>query len=315
MIKNTHPEFEELAARGEVEFTFELGEFLRILGVDYVESGGLVKFAQSVELLDLDTLLKAVRDLTPIHLNDSLHVEIHRAIGSTNLVTMESLGDRNISSMLCVAEMQTAGKGRRGRHWVSPFGRNIYMSYGRFMQKQLPDLGGLSLVVGMQVIDALRQVGLQGVGLKWPNDVLLAGRKLAGILVELKPAESRGIGVVVGVGINLSLERKDATSIDQPWSAADSHTRLPRNRLLGLLSGKILNAIDLFNQEGFGAFSDRWNEYNLFEGQQVAVIRGEEKYVGVDRGVDDWGNLLLETASGIESHNSGEVSMRPIDLQ
>ena len=82
--------------------------------------------------------------------------------------------------------MQTAGKGRRGRRWVSPFGRNIYLTYGRFIGRQLSELGGLSLVVGMLVVDVLRSMGLERVGLKWPNDIVLDGGKLGGILIELR---------------------------------------------------------------------------------------------------------------------------------
>ena len=146
MIKNTHPGFEQLADIGEVATTPELVAFLLSLGIAFVEEEKLLKFADRLELLDPGSLIESIREATPDYLHDSLCIEVHRSIDSTNSAVLDSLGDPGVTSILCVAEMQTAGKGRRGRHWVSPFGRNVYMTYGRFMQKKLARLGGLSLV-------------------------------------------------------------------------------------------------------------------------------------------------------------------------
>jgi BirA family biotin operon repressor/biotin-[acetyl-CoA-carboxylase] ligase len=206
--------------------------------------------------------------------------------------------------------MQTAGKGRRGRRWVSPFGSNIYFTYGRFVSRHLSELGGLSLAVGMLAVDVLRSMGLQNVGLKWPNDIMLDGGKLGGILLELRASEARGIGLVAGVGLNLSLKAEEASSIDQPWSAISSQLAMPRNILLGRLGGMIVNLIQAFEDVGFDSLAEKWGEYNLYAGQQINVIRGREIISGVDSGVDRDGNLLLRTKAGLEVHNSGEVSIR-----
>jgi BirA family biotin operon repressor/biotin-[acetyl-CoA-carboxylase] ligase len=242
----------------------------------------------------------------------SLDLEIHRVTQSTNDVVMQRLVETQGVRILCAAEMQTAGKGRRGRRWVSPFGKNICLTYGRFVDRQLPELGGLSLVVGMLVVDILRSMGLAGVGLKWPNDIVLDGGKLGGILLELRASETRGTGLVAGVGLNLSLKPEEAFSIDQPWSAVSTHLAMPRNILLGRLGGRMVNVIQAFEDVGFDSYADHWDKYNLYSGQQIHVIRGNEIISGIDSGVDREGNLLLRTESGLEVHRSGEVSVRPV---
>jgi BirA family biotin operon repressor/biotin-[acetyl-CoA-carboxylase] ligase len=313
MIKNTHPEFEVLVTEGLAPATPELLEYLGLLGVEYNSTNAGIHLPDVMELLDADLILSSIRQGLSPSLGDDLEIEIHRRTGSTNDEVMEGLTNKNVYQKLCVAEMQTAGKGRRGRNWISPFGRNIYLSYGRFLNGSLSSLGGLSLVAGMQVVDVLRDFGAENVGLKWPNDVLLAGGKLAGILVELKPAEKRGTGVVIGIGINLSLGDKDASAIEQHWSVLPKELSISRNRLVGSLSARLVKAIDQFEREGFAAFTNQWNEYNLFSGDKVLVSRGQERFEGVDRGIDADGQLMLETESGIEIHNAGEVSLRKIE--
>ena len=105
---------------------------------------------------------------------------------------------------------------------------------------------------------------------------------------------------------------KESLSIDQPWSAISSQLEMPRNTLLGALGGRIVNAIQAFEDVGFDSFAEKWSEYNLYAGQQVNVIRGSETISGIDNGVDQEGNLLLRTGAGLEVHNSGEVSLRPV---
>jgi len=171
----------------------------------------------------------------------------------------------------------------------------------------------LSLVVGMLVVDVLRAMGLERVGLKWPNDIVLDGGKLGGILLELRASDARGVGLVAGLGLNLSLNAGEASSIDQPWSAISSQLSMPRNILFGRLGGMIVNLIQDFEDVGFDSYAGNWDEYNLYTGQQINVIRGSEIISGIDSGVDREGNLLLRTEGGLEVHNSGEVSVRPVN--
>ncbi len=304
MIKSTHPEFEQMALGEAVPSSELLLGFLQEAGVPYESDARGIRLSDDLELLDHDTILASVNDReTPL--------EIHRVIGSTNDTVMQRLSEESCHSLLCAAEMQTAGKGRRGRHWVSPFGRNVYVTYGRFIQRELSDLGGLSIVVGMQAVDTLRDLGFADVGLKWPNDILHQGGKLGGILVELKPQEKRGIGVVAGMGVNFLLEEDDTSKIDQAWSVIGETVRISRNEFLGEFAARLIDAFEIFNHRGFQPFVDAWRNYDVYAGEKVRVLRGEQGFEGINQGIDEQGNLLIRTDRGIEVHNAGEVSMRP----
>ena len=313
MIKSTHTEFEKLIFGEPVNSTLELLGFLDGIGVPYTKQGSALTLNPGMELLDEAAIQAELRNWVSELQMSTLDIEIHRVTQSTNDVVMQRLVESQSTEILCAAEMQTAGKGRRGRSWVSPFGRNIYLTYGRFAAQQLSELSGLSLVVGMLVVDVLRSMGLKHVGLKWPNDIMLGGGKLGGILLELRACDSRGIALVAGVGLNLSLQAEEASSIDQPWSAVSSQLKMPRNILLGTLGGIIVNAMQAFEDVGFDSFAEKWGDYNLYAGQQIKVIRGSEIISGIDSGVDQAGNLLLLTDAGLEVHNSGEVSVRPLN--
>jgi len=295
-----------------VNSTHELVDFLDGIDIPYTRQESVLTLNPEIELLDEAVIRAELQQLVSVSQMSTLEVEIHRVTQSTNDVVIQRLAESRGTSILCAAEMQTAGKGRRGRRWISPFGRNVYLTYGRFIGRQLSELGGLSLVVGMVVVDVLRAMGLEGVGLKWPNDILLGDGKLGGILVELRASDSGGIGIVAGLGLNLAFNEKESLSIDQPWSAISSQLEMPRNILLGTLGGRLVNAVQAFEDVGFESFAEKWSEYNLYTGQQVNVIRGNETISGIDSGVDQEGNLLLRTGAGLEVHNSGEVSVRPI---
>ena len=153
---------------------------------------------------------------------------------------------------------------------------------------------------------------MRGVGLKWPNDLVLEDGKFGGILVELTSQEDQGIGVVIGTGINLAISGHEAELIDQSWSAVSSNTTMSRNVLAGRFAARLVKAVDEFDRYGFNPFVEKWQDYNLYAGQPVKIIRGDEEFTGLDRGVDEYGNLQLETDAGLQVHNSGEVSLRTV---
>jgi len=310
MIKSTHPEFESLVRGETVPANPALLGFLEDTGVPHIVSDYQVALAGNLELLDENRILAEIKRAPNVRTDLIPPMEIHRVIGSTNDLVMMRLDHQ--ASLLCTAEMQTAGRGRRGRNWVSPFGRNVYLTYGRRMRRPLSELGGLSLVVGMQVVEVLRDAGIAA-GLKWPNDVLLNGGKLGGILVELKTAVSAGVGVVAGVGLNLHLDASDASQIDQAFSVAESSKSLSRNHLIGAIAGRMITAFDQFDHDGFAPFWPDWPRYNLYAGQEIRVLRGGGEFRhGRDAGIDSEGNLIIDTHNGLEVYNSGEVSMRPV---
>ena len=321
MIKGTRPDFELLIQGEQVPGSDELGSFLAALGIRFVNEAGMISLAEDqLEWLRPGEILRVIKDSCPDTQADLIDLEIHRTIGSTNSHVMTRLNRPGNWIHVSIAEMQSAGRGRRGRFWVSPFGRNIYMTIGCFLKLPPDTLGGLSILTGMAVVDVLRRFGVKHVGLKWPNDVIMAGGKLAGVLVELKPAEvrdgesggvaSRGIGAVIGVGINLAMNAEEAGAIEQPFSQTSSQLAIPRNRFAGELAGEILSAIERFIAVGFTPFMELWSDYDCLIGREVKVLRGAETLMGIDRGVNRQGHLILETTSGQVVFHSGEVSLR-----
>ena len=308
MIINPSVELEDFIVSGSAESTPELLRLLEERQIPFGETSGRLVLDASLEILEEEQILAEILDV----IRAAAHpiFEIHRDIDSTNEQVLKFLEPGQL--YICLAEPQRAGRGPRHRRWVSPFGRNVYLTIGRYMKGPMSALEGLSLVVGMQAVDVLRELGLRGVGLKWPNDLLLEDGKLGGILVELKSQEDQGIGVVIGTGINLAISGHEAELIDQSWSAVSSNTTMSRNVLAGRFAARLVKAVDEFDRYGFNPFVEKWQDYNLYAGQPVKIIRGDEEFTGLDRGVDEYGNLLLETDAGLQVHNSGEVSLRTV---
>ena len=211
--------------------------------------------------------------------------------------------------VLFLAEHQLAGQGRQGRGWVSaPAEASLAMSLSRRFRATLATLSGLSLVVGIAVAEALE---LDGVGLKWPNDVVFDGRKLGGILVNLRAAPEGGCDAVIGIGLNLALP--EAAGIDQPWtdlSRAGAPAR-SRNALLAALLERLLPALAQFEAEGLAPFLERWQRLDAYAGREVRVLDGDRVHEGRLDGITASGALRLR-ANGEECiFHSGEVSLRP----
>ena len=306
MIINPSAELENFIVSGSADSTPGLLRLLKEQQIPYKARGGRLLLDSSLEILQEEQILNEMRDV----LDDSMRLkfEIFRDIDSTNKQVLKSLKSGQLH--VCLAERQSAGRGRLGRHWVSPFGRNVYLSIGRYIKGSMSALEGLPLVVGMQAVDVLRELGLNNIGLKWPNDLFLGDGKVGGILVELKSQEEQGIGVVIGTGINLAMSKQDARLIDQRVSAVSSSVDMSRNTLVGRFASKLVAALDEFERSGFSLFAGKWQDYNLYSGLPVKIIRGDEEFTGIDRGVDQHGSLLLQTDRGLQAHKSGEVSLR-----
>lgn len=219
-----------------------------------------------------------------------------------------------------LAEQQTGGRGRRQRSWHSPPGGNLYLSLGWNCSGCPWPLSTLPLVAGIAVSDALSRAGLQGHGIKWPNDILVRGKKLAGILVETESAGAGFATAVIGVGLNVKMPGTEDESlekfIDRPWTDLASTLGsgggdLNRNKLAALLLDKLMSALERFEVEGFPAFSKNWQDLDLLHGNGIRVEQGQKHIDGTARGVDADGALLLETgAPGLQAFYSGEVSVR-----
>ena len=259
---------------------------------------------------------QAVRDTMAV---DSLPLlamlDLRDAIGSTNAEAMSQIAAGRGSGYVCTAEQQTAGRGRRGREWVSPYARNLYLSAVWEYEQGAAVLEGMSLAVGVVVARALAACGVPPVQLKWPNDLLYEGAKLGGILLEMTGDPAGACQVVVGIGVNVSMPGKAAEGIDQSWtdvSRINSGSPLDRNLLLAAILDELLPMLASFEATGFEAWRDEWLLLDAYAGADVVLHSGNKKTAGKAMGVDKRGALLLQTVSaGVQAIYGGEISLRP----
>lgn len=241
------------------------------------------------------------------------HLEIHTLIDSTNSRLLELASHGREAGLVCLAEYQSAGKGRRGRHWVSPFAGNIYLSVLWRYRYGLAGLAGLSLAVGVAVVRVLRQLGIGEVGLKWPNDIYWRGRKLAGILIEVSGETGGPCHAVVGLGLNCRLSEQQAETIEQPWVDLQQIIggSLPdRNRIAALLLNQLLPILADFEQSTLAAYLQEWRRYDCLVKQTVRLSFADQLLEGIVQGIDDQGLLLLEIDGQLRRFASGEVSVK-----
>jgi BirA family transcriptional regulator, biotin operon repressor / biotin---[acetyl-CoA-carboxylase] ligase len=269
-------------------------------GKGYCLVGGL-------ELLDKEVINPL---LTPLAKNAIADLALLTSIDSTNAYLMRQEEALGIS--VCFAEFQSAGRGRRGRRWVSPFASNIYLSLRLSISGGLGAFEGISLAIGVVVAHALNQLGVANVELKWPNDVLWSGKKLGGILIEVVGDPSGVCHLVVGLGLNLKTEKSMSDAIDQPWIALDKILPLSpsRNRLAACLLNHIVPLLSNYESQGFVRYKQEWESLNAHANQWVDLYMGSVQTSGLFRGVNAAGALLLETDKGLEVFHGGEVSLR-----
>ena len=271
------------------------------------------RLPESVELLDEQALKKAG---LPFDVFDK--VDVFLALDSTNDELMRRASDLNNpqSKQLCFAEMQTSGRGRRGRQWLSPFARNLYFSM-LWPFEGIAAIQGLSLAVGLAVYRALSPHQIEGLGLKWPNDVLVNGEKLGGILIELTGVVTDACHVVVGMGLNFDWRPQDQARIDQSATGlaqvlGKKSITGDRNQFTADIIAEITQVLSEFSENGFTPLMEEWNRANAFEGKQVSLILPSSSIEGVCRGVNEKGELALETPEGLQFFNAGEVSLREV---
>ncbi|HEV7814823.1 MAG TPA: biotin--[acetyl-CoA-carboxylase] ligase [Janthinobacterium sp.] len=239
-----------------------------------------------------------------------IDIEVVAETGSTNADLLDRVGGL-LRPTLRIAGHQSAGRGRAGRSWLSAPGSTLMFSLAWKFAGPLPRLAGLPLAAGVALAETLAALGVP-VALKWPNDLLKDGAKLAGILVETRVAPDQGIWAVIGAGINLlmpdQLEERIGRSVaSAPWLA-----QMERSRLMAALLDSLAAVLAEFDQAGFAAFSARWNRLHAHQGQAVAILdQGRVLHEGVAAGVDAGGRLLLDTAQGRIEVVSGDVSLRP----
>ena len=232
-------------------------------------------------------------------------------VDSTNAEALREIDAGRLAPFAIVSELQTAGRGRRGRSWVSPFGENIYFTLVVQLEHGFKQLEGLSLSMGLAVFETLKAAGLVNIGLKWPNDILASGKKIAGILIELVGDVADTCHAVIGIGINVNMIHAPAC-IDQHWTSINLELAkvVDRNVLLADLQVKIDSYLAAHFRYGFSGLRVDWESKSLWRGKSVVLTTGANATAGVLRGVDDSGGLLLEVDGEIRLFNGGEVSLR-----
>ncbi len=272
-------------------------------------SGKGYRLDKPLELLTHLEINKAVNDQARALISS---FEIHDQIDSTNNYLVERSHNNAPSGSICFSEYQTAGKGRRGRQWVSPYGSNIYLSILWRFQQGPAAISGLSLAIGVAVIRALKQHHVNDIGLKWPNDIYSQGKKLGGILVEVSGETDGPCSAVIGLGLNLYLPETEAETITQAWtdlSKITGENKLFRNKLAGTLLNHLLPVIAEYEGVGIKAYLDEWRDYDCLKGKSATLFIAQQQFEGIVQGIDNNGMLLIKRADGnVQTFASGEVS-------
>ena len=238
---------------------------------------------------------------------------ISEKTASTNDDAKVYLPNQSSELSIHLTEQQEAGKGRNGKKWVSPKGKNIYLSLGWKSPLQYSELDGLSLSVGCIVANVLNSPANDQINIKWPNDLLINQRKMSGILIETVDLEGQ-VGIVIGVGINVHMSKEDGKEIDQSWISLDeiSETTNDRNELIVNLLNELFVLTKVFPEEGFKAYKSDFDKLDLLNGKVCKVTSNNSDKVVEVLGVNDQGELLVKENLEYLTLRYGEVSIREL---
>lgn len=274
------------------------------IGVESVRGKGH-RLTQPLSLIDPDTVEAA--------LPEGAGLVYAPVTGSTNADALAMAAEGAVGPTVFTTEFQSAGRGRRGRRWQSPFGANLYLSVLYRLSGGYSALSGLSLAAGVAVSEALTTLAPDlDVGLKWPNDLLVRGAKLGGVLIEVAGEMEGQVQVVVGVGINVNMHDRQAGAIEQAWTDLSRVCAAPPSRtaLAAAVGAALVGMLDRFARDGFEPFLAEFDRRDLSRDQPVTVISGERRRDGIARGVAVDGALRVEIDGDIQALHGGEVSLR-----
>ncbi|MBB1295381.1 MULTISPECIES: bifunctional biotin--[acetyl-CoA-carboxylase] ligase/biotin operon repressor BirA [unclassified Pseudoalteromonas] len=283
---------------------------LQAMGLDIFKvSGKGYSLNNSVGLLEQNKIQQYYQGLNA----STAHIEVHPIIDSTNSELMRRIAAKQTldSGTVVVAEMQQAGRGRRGRVWQSPFGANLYYSYFWRLDDGLQAAMGMSIAVGLAVYDTLKALYQLDIELKWPNDIYLNKEKLAGVLVELDGQPQGPCQLVIGVGINLQMPTSYSQQIDQAWTDLSQHSQqIDKNQLVAHLTYHLEQRLAQYSQTGLHDMYQQWNELNAFAGQCVELNTGHRSWRGICEGIDPQGGIRIRQDGEVKSYYGGEISLR-----
>jgi len=325
---NTQDQLLELLADGEVHSGEALARALGVsraavwkhlqqlgaLGLEITARHGQgYRLSSPLELLDAELIREQLGEAL---CRQIAAIEVQRSIDSTNRYLMEAPADAPATpGRLCLAEHQSAGRGRRGRRWQSPFGASVYLSLRWRFGETPSQLPALALAAGVAVADVLEAAGVEAVGLKWPNDIYWRGRKLGGILLEMRGEAGGASEVVIGLGLNVSMPPGVAREIDQPWvdlAEVLGSKRPARPALAAALARALCQAVLRFTAEGFEAFMADYERRDVLAGHEVRLEQGGKILQGKALGIDTDGALKIRINGEVRRYVSGDVSLRRV---
>ena len=273
------------------------------------------RLRERLDLLDGGAIRKALPQWAAGRLRN---LEIHEELGSTSdlLVALKELPTGRFDA--CLAEFQSAGRGRRGRRWLASYASGLCLSVNWSFGDAPAALSALSLAVGVAILRALRRLGIHGLALKWPNDIVHGRRKLGGILIDMRAEAAGPAYVVVGAGINVRLPQSLraellAEGIEAAGLAELLDSPPGRNQLAASLVNEIALALEEFGLRGLSAFMDEWQDADDLIDQPVRVLQGAETVEGLARGIDADGALLVDVHGVRRRILSGEVTVRALE--
>ncbi|WP_348666360.1 bifunctional biotin--[acetyl-CoA-carboxylase] ligase/biotin operon repressor BirA [Arsenophonus symbiont of Ornithomya chloropus] len=274
---------------------------LRRLGVEVnIINNDLYQITKKIDLLDYKKIYSLVK---------KGKIFVKSVLNSTNQYLLDYLDyvDQLKSGDACVAEYQIAGRGRYGRNWISPFGCNLYLSLYWYLEDTRTSIVGLSLVVAIVIAETLNQLIGSNIKVKWPNDLYLNEKKLAGILIEMKSKIRYMVDIIIGIGINISMSRTHGKKINQNWINLErSGIKIEKNIIAGKLIVVLRNELLIFEKYGFAPFIERWLALDNFLDKKVKLRIGNRDEIGIVKGVNQNGAILLKQNGEIFSY-CGEI--------
>lgn len=281
---------------------------LQQIGLDiFAVPGKGYRLAKPLQLLEVTQMKRwqniGAPEILLQHLTDSTNTQLLRRLQD---------GISLKKGQVIVAEAQSAGRGRRGNTWFSPFGSNLYFSMYWRLEQGIQAAMGLSLVVGIAVAQLLEQRYQCAIQLKWPNDIYVNHKKLGGVLVELTGQTHADCDVVIGIGLNIQMPVAGESQINQPFTDLTKTIDAPvdRNQLVALLQQQLIKTLQHFEAEGFNDFVPEFNQRNAFEGMAVQLMGTNELHTGICQGVDQAGGIVLLQQGQRKTYFGGELSLR-----
>jgi BirA family biotin operon repressor/biotin-[acetyl-CoA-carboxylase] ligase len=276
------------------------------LGVEYKLDGQVLRLRKRIEMIDIDAL-----QLSLVQRGLKTTCQYRLETKSTNLDVI-ALFDQKAITSVATCEKQTHGKGRRGNHWVSPFGQNIYCTVGILKSIKPANLGLLSIVTGLAISIALNNFGYKAVKLKWPNDLYHQGKKLGGILIESRPVKDDEYFLAIGFGINVDMSNEALAAIEPAATCLNlmGSKLLTRNQILLETVSQVLKDIAAFSDKSISQLVRAFDEIDAFKGMSVKVLSSGKTITGINAGIAQTGQLQLETEQGMMLFSAADISLR-----